>query len=376
VFYVGGIYEVQGGTVTKYYYAAGQRVAMRKNGAVTYLHGDHLGSTSLATDASGQPLARVLYYPYGEERYQDGTLPTDYTYTGQRVEESLGGLMDYNARYYDPALGRFVSADTIVPGTGSQAQNRYMYVNGNPLKYVDPSGHRACLSWDESGRCTAWENPATGEVTGSSGGETGKETTPWYAPVVVGAAEVWRWADSTIGEFGRSLGGVETPIGIESGKGVDLPTINFDSDDLGIPLFDFKFGLKGTIRLQPNDANPLMIVNLDDPTIKVTDGDWKYDIGKLGIIHRDPTIWQHADGSYSGVMVREEGVSLWPTVSIYDGCKSKNVFRLDDKQQIVVNYTVKTEVGIKGPDALILAGAYFLYQIGIAPREDYTWATQ
>jgi RHS repeat-associated protein len=160
VFYVGGIYEVQGGTVTKYYYAAGQRVAMRQNGAVTYLHGDHLGATSLATDAGGQPQARVLYYPYGEERYRDGTLPTDYTYTGQRVEESLGGLMDYNARYYDPALSRFVSADTIVPGIGSQAHNRYMYVNGNPLKYVDPSGHRACIDWDGNGRCTAWDKSA------------------------------------------------------------------------------------------------------------------------------------------------------------------------------------------------------------------------
>jgi RHS repeat-associated protein len=157
-YYVGGIYEVQGDTVTKYYYAAGQRVAMRQDGVVYYLHADHLGSTSLATDASGQPLARVLYYPYGEERYRDGTLPTDYTYTGQRVEESLGGLMDYNARFYDVALGRFISADTIVPGVGSQALNRYMYVNGNPLKYTDPSGH--CLWVGEGGDTDVDDNKA------------------------------------------------------------------------------------------------------------------------------------------------------------------------------------------------------------------------
>jgi RHS repeat-associated protein len=111
-----------GPVVTKYYYAAGQRVAMRQGSEVTYLHGDHLGSTSLATNASGAKVARVLYYPYGEERYREGTLPTDFTYTGQRSEGSgLGGLMDYNARFYDVALGRFISADTIVPGAASGA---------------------------------------------------------------------------------------------------------------------------------------------------------------------------------------------------------------------------------------------------------------
>ena len=51
------------------------------------------------------------------------------------------GLMDYGARFYDLALGRFASADSIVPEPGNpQALNRYAYVLGNPLRYVDPSG--------------------------------------------------------------------------------------------------------------------------------------------------------------------------------------------------------------------------------------------
>jgi RHS repeat-associated protein len=148
--------------VTKYYYAAGQRVAMRQNGTLTYLHGDHLGSTSLSTDAGGQPQARVLYYPYGEERYTEGTLPTDYTYTGQRVVESLGGLMDYNARYYDPYLNRFISPDTIIPDTANpQDLNRYAYVRNNPMLYTDFSGNRPCgpacredITTDELFRCS------------------------------------------------------------------------------------------------------------------------------------------------------------------------------------------------------------------------------
>jgi len=48
--------------------------------------------------------------------------------------------MFYNARWYDPALGRFSQADTIIPG-GAQGLDRYAYVNNSPLKYIDPSGH-------------------------------------------------------------------------------------------------------------------------------------------------------------------------------------------------------------------------------------------
>jgi RHS repeat-associated protein len=51
------------------------------------------------------------------------------------------GLMYYRARYYHPALGRFVSADTVVPEAGNpQALNRYAYVLGNPIRLIDPSG--------------------------------------------------------------------------------------------------------------------------------------------------------------------------------------------------------------------------------------------
>jgi len=70
-------------------------------------------------------------------------MPTDYTYTGQYSNVPDFGLMFYNARWYDPALARFAQADTIVPlqTQGVQAWDRYAYVNNNPLKYTDPSGH-------------------------------------------------------------------------------------------------------------------------------------------------------------------------------------------------------------------------------------------
>ena len=141
-YYVGRYYEKQGSIVTKYYYFAGKRVAMRKGGTLTYLHGDHLGSTSLATTATGGFLSRVLYYPYGEMRTGNPTaLPTDYQYTGQR-HDVYTQLYEMGARWYDAQIGRWISADTIVPDPANpQSFNRFAYVLGNPLRYVDPTGY-------------------------------------------------------------------------------------------------------------------------------------------------------------------------------------------------------------------------------------------
>jgi RHS repeat-associated protein len=64
-----------------------------------------------------------------------------WAFSGQRSDASTG-LYFYNARYYAPLSGRFVSADSIIPGIANpQAWNRYSYVLNNPLIYTDPSGH-------------------------------------------------------------------------------------------------------------------------------------------------------------------------------------------------------------------------------------------
>ncbi|MCB9132122.1 MAG: RHS repeat-associated core domain-containing protein [Anaerolineales bacterium] len=69
-------------------------------------------------------------------------------FTGQYHETALPGgegLSYYGARWYDPKLGRFLSADTIVPNASNpQDLNRFAYVRNNPLRYVDPSGHILC----------------------------------------------------------------------------------------------------------------------------------------------------------------------------------------------------------------------------------------
>jgi RHS repeat-associated protein len=159
---IGNYYEWHG-TITdtiKYYYAGAERVAMRTGTAdPLWLLGDHLGSTSVVANydgtifMNGSTPARQGYKAWGEQRFPTGAspLPTTFRYTGQR--EGSFGLYFYEARWYDSALGRFSSPDTVIPeaSQGVQAWDRYAYSYGNPVKYIDPSGHTVdCMPSDKS----------------------------------------------------------------------------------------------------------------------------------------------------------------------------------------------------------------------------------
>jgi len=157
-YFVGAHYDVTDGVVTKYYYAGTQRIAMRTNGILNFVLGDHLGSTSLVTDANGVVISETRYKAWGEERYSSGTKQTKYGYTGQYSYAADFGLMYYGARWYDSSLSRFAQADSIIPigSQGVQAWDHYAYTNNNPVRYTDPSGHEpkyGCYS-STNGTCT------------------------------------------------------------------------------------------------------------------------------------------------------------------------------------------------------------------------------
>ena len=144
------------------YIPAGKVLAESVNGpsgsGLSYLATSYQGSVVEALDSTGAVgvTASQLYAPYGGVRYASGSLPTDYGYTGQRADASTG-LDYYGARYYDPTLGQFTSADTVLAG----GLNRYSYVGGNPTTATDPSGHM-----DD-------EDPDEGGVTGTEGAPPG-----------------------------------------------------------------------------------------------------------------------------------------------------------------------------------------------------------
>jgi RHS repeat-associated protein len=105
----------------------------------------------VVTNDIGTVVGEQRYSPYGETRFTSGTIYTDKLFTGQREITGLG-IYHYNARFYSPKIGRFLSPDTIIPGYANpQNLNRFSYVLNNPLKYTDPTGH--CISIDGERTC-------------------------------------------------------------------------------------------------------------------------------------------------------------------------------------------------------------------------------
>jgi len=147
--YVGNLYQIDGNRKTDMVFVGSVRVAAITGSEVDFYHGDHLGSVNVITDLTGQKRSLTEYDPYGKisrfERYA-GKIQVGWEGFNDKALDDETGLMYYNARYYDPSLGRFITADTVVPSaTDLESLNRYSYCRNNPVNMVDPSGHK--WSW-------------------------------------------------------------------------------------------------------------------------------------------------------------------------------------------------------------------------------------
>lgn len=156
------------------------------NGATTghkldVLIGDQVGTatTSIAL-ASGQAVTRRSYKPYGEVR---GTKPASWPnkrgYLGVGIEDP-SGLTHLGAREYDPATGRFASADALIDFADPLQVNGYAYSHNNPVTRSDPTG---LYDPDERAYCT--NNPGdcsgsryVGEGKGTDKGQGGNGDSP------------------------------------------------------------------------------------------------------------------------------------------------------------------------------------------------------
>jgi RHS repeat-associated protein len=140
-YYIGAHFEIKDGVATKYIFAGSLRIAMIQGDEVNYFHKDHLGNSTVMTDSDGEIVESTEFMPFGAMREHSGQQVSDYKFTDQEFDVETG-LYNYNARLYDPVIGRFISPDSIVQAPfDPQTLNRYSYVRNNPLIYTDPSGH-------------------------------------------------------------------------------------------------------------------------------------------------------------------------------------------------------------------------------------------
>ncbi|MES0491896.1 MAG: RHS repeat-associated core domain-containing protein, partial [Leptospirales bacterium] len=164
-------------TTTKGGGGRGSGATKGKAEVIYFYHADHLGSTSLITDADGAKYERTLYYPFGEIWFEDAKDNSNfdvlgYKFTGKELDEETGYYY-FGARYYDPKVGVWLSTDPALSeylpkgeqvyfpekafnakslkGSGgvfnSVNANLYHYAGVNPVKLIDPDGRQARPSW-------------------------------------------------------------------------------------------------------------------------------------------------------------------------------------------------------------------------------------
>jgi RHS repeat-associated protein len=220
---------------------------------LSYALTDALGSTLAVTDASGTVSETDYYDLWGQRTKVDGSpldQPTLFQslisagFTSQPHDDDLA-LINMQGRLYDPALGRFLSADPIVGNAAfSQSWNAYSYVGNSPTDFVDPSGFE----------CT------TGITTVSADGKSVSTTTACHDDGSNEGADVairsFSGIDAMLDDLTRlakqrqaverAKGHVLNGVRVRASDGTPLPTRRVDhargvvTDNWGKPVYPLK----------------------------------------------------------------------------------------------------------------------------------------
>jgi RHS repeat-associated protein len=207
-YYPNRLYNISGSTSTKNIFLLDGTLITTVTGtgtstAISYIHTDHLGSISVATDQDGNIKDFTDYYPYGSSRLDEKSgADISRKYIGQEFD-GVTALSYLNARYYDGRRGQFVSQDPVFWENSlnqnlknPQSLNSYSYAENNPIVKSDPSGKcvgplvAVCIGGGVGAAGGIISQALSDYSTGEFGQRTWQENMETYGVAVVSGATV------------------------------------------------------------------------------------------------------------------------------------------------------------------------------------------
>jgi len=111
-------------------------LAELRSGVTSFYEAEGLGSITSLSNSAGALAQTYTFDSFGNQTASSGSLTNPFRFTAREFDPETG-LYYYRARYYDPAVGRFLSEDPIAFEGGV---NFYSYVANNPINAIDPFG--------------------------------------------------------------------------------------------------------------------------------------------------------------------------------------------------------------------------------------------
>ncbi len=135
------IFDGDGQLRTQYLLAGAPIGERRGNGATYYYLADRNGSVRVVVNDRGEVVREQAYEPFGQPRAtQNATDVEDYAFDGEMWDRE-SGLLYLRHRFYDPAIGRFISPDPFAGDLFEpRTLNRYVFASNDPVNRHDPTG--------------------------------------------------------------------------------------------------------------------------------------------------------------------------------------------------------------------------------------------
>ncbi|HRW21956.1 MAG TPA: RHS repeat-associated core domain-containing protein, partial [Bacteroidales bacterium] len=316
-------------------YVNGVRIAaVSGDGAERHYFTDQVDSVKLIMDGDGKPIKAFEYLPYGETWLEKGESNDNPKYNSQELDKETGYYY-YNARHYDAALARFVTADTVIDGEYSVAGwNRYMYCAGNPVLYKDPSGHNVAMGYLDSESKRKLDSLGIdyeydgGVADGAEG--YARELYQGYNPkmeeqlVEAGLAKSkkslachmnsWFILSKIVGEYdGEYSDFVKESKNKDNQIGVNLETVS--------KLVDLHVSVRKATNIEINDSTRIKAVNYIEKAIKSYKGDsgvlrFSYDKYKWNSESSEWEYQRHSSGHTMYISCGEEESIITDTGSV------------------------------------------------------------